>query len=646
MSRGSASTRPTTAAPGQGARVGALDGVRAVAVAAVIAYHEWPNSVRAGFLGVDLFMVLSGFLITGLLLDEHRRKGLIHLGAFWARRFRRLVPALVLMLAGVALWLRFVGPAALRPTVRLQGLAALLYVTNWKLIHDGVSYASLGSTPSPLLHLWSLAIEEQFYLVWPPIMVLALLLTKGRRWLIAVLATAGTAASMTLMAMWYTPGRDPLRLYYGTDTRAQAFLIGALAALAVRYLSAEQLARAVRIAGPAALGIVVGAFVFASSSNFLYRGGFGLFALVGAVAVAAATVPGPVTHVLNRGPLRSVGRVSYAIYLWHWPAIVLLTRSSVGFGGVALLALRAAVVTVATVLSWVVVERPYARLLPRRAVTYGPAVMATAAAVLVTLPTTQLVAYANVNINKAPPPQIVNAAPITTTLSGPTTTLPTTTTVLSGIGHLRPGTVMIIGDSGMVDESPALAAGFSAAGWRVVLAAWPAQGIASPYLGFWPHEWAPDINKYHPDLIVAMMGLWDMSYINSKGDAAYWTALDRAIAGLTSTGAKILWLSMLPGGKTPSRPPDQFYEQLPARYPGVIDYFDIQSSLAAPNGTWPRVVNGQLYRKPDAWHLCQAGAAALAHDVLSHLGYDSQTWDNGSWRTALQYNDPPGGCKA
>src|SRR4051812_25228329 len=148
-------------------RLGGLDGLRAVAVVAVVAYHLWPDRLPAGFLGVDLFMVLSGFLITGLLVDEHRRTGAIRLGAFWLRRVRRLVPALPPLLVVVAVWVRWPPPAALFPTVRGQGLASLLYVGNWKLVSDGTSYATLGQSPSPLLHLWSLAIEEQFYVVWP-----------------------------------------------------------------------------------------------------------------------------------------------------------------------------------------------------------------------------------------------------------------------------------------------------------------------------------------------------------------------------------------------------------------------------------------------------------------------------------------------
>jgi hypothetical protein len=204
--------------------------------------------------------------------------------------------------------------------------------------------------------------------------------------------------------------------------------------------------------------------------------------------------------------------------------------------------------------------------------------------------------------------------------------------------------VLIIGDSGMVDESPALSAGFSAAGWRVVMGAYPGEGLTSPNPSV-RSMWASFVVKYHPDLTVVMLGGWDMPFISQKGDAAYWAAIGDTVSKLTATGGRILWLSMLPGGTTPTRPPDRFYQQLPTRYPGLIDYFDIQSALAAPDGTWPRVVVGHLFRKPDDWHLCQDGAAALAHDILSHLGADGQSWNYGSWRASLLYNDPLGGCR-
>ncbi len=353
-------------------RNGALDGLRAVAVVAVVVYHLWPDALPAGFLGVDLFMVLSGFLITGLLLDDHGRHGRVRLRVFWARRFRRLVPALLVTLSAVALWVRFDGPRALEATVRGQGLAALLYVANWKLIVDGVSYAALAKPPSPLLHLWSLAVEEQFYLIWPLVVVALLRTGRGTHRLVALVASVGAIASAVCMAMLFSPDQDPLRLYYGTDTRAQTFLIGAVAAVFVRSSGLRRVRHLVPAGAVVALIGVLVAFVAADRSQFLYRGGFALFAIVAAVGVIGAFVGGPISLILDRAPLRLIGRTSYGIYLWHWPVIVLVSEDRVGFGGTRLLALRLGLVAAATTASWLLVERPSLRTRRARAAVLAP----------------------------------------------------------------------------------------------------------------------------------------------------------------------------------------------------------------------------------------------------------------------------------
>ncbi|HET9730382.1 MAG TPA: acyltransferase, partial [Acidimicrobiia bacterium] len=237
-----------------GARVGSLDGLRAVAVIAVVAYHLWPHALPSGFLGVDMFMVLSGFLITGLLLREHRATGTIRLGAFWGRRFRRLIPALMLMLAAVALFVYAFGPDTMARPVRVQGIAALLYVANWKLVLDGVSYGGQLAAHSPLVHLWSLGIEEQFYLLWPLVCFVLLRTQRGRQ-VAPFVAVAGAAASAVLMAVLYQRGTDTARLYYGTDTRAHAFLLGATSAFVLPRLRSRARA-ALSIAGPLAFGLL------------------------------------------------------------------------------------------------------------------------------------------------------------------------------------------------------------------------------------------------------------------------------------------------------------------------------------------------------------------------------------------------------
>jgi peptidoglycan/LPS O-acetylase OafA/YrhL len=190
----------------------------------------------SGFLGVDVFMVVSGFIVTNLLMRERDSTGRIRLGAFWGRRFRRLVPALMLLLVVVTCWVHVTGPDTLIPAVRSQGLSALFYATNWKLIASGVTYGGMLAANSPFVHLWSLAVEEQFYLCWPLLLVGVLALARGRRGPVIACTTLATLASAAWMAWLYVPGGDPSRVYYGTDTRAQAFLAGAVAALVAPLL--------------------------------------------------------------------------------------------------------------------------------------------------------------------------------------------------------------------------------------------------------------------------------------------------------------------------------------------------------------------------------------------------------------------------
>jgi peptidoglycan/LPS O-acetylase OafA/YrhL len=346
-----------------------LDGLRAIAVLGVIAYHLGFGWAEGGLLGVGVFFTLSGYLITDILLNQVNRGG-IKLKSFWLARARRLLPALFVMLIVVMAWVTVIGPH--QPgDFRTAALSAVGYVNNWWLVFHDVSYFARFAPPSPLNHLWSLSVEEQFYILWPFLLMLGIRFvpevkySTGVRFRLAGVTLAAAAASAILMAILYSPSLDPSRVYYGTDTRAIELLAGAALAMVwpsrgLRSNIAPQARR--MLDGAGLVGLVAIGLMFrrvSEFSPFLYRGGFTLLALATVLAVAAMAHPasrlGP---IVGCRPMRWIGERSYGIYLWHLPIIVLTTPEGAHGVDVLRAALQVAAIFGIAELSWRFVENP------------------------------------------------------------------------------------------------------------------------------------------------------------------------------------------------------------------------------------------------------------------------------------------------
>lgn len=346
-----------------------LDGLRAIAVLGVILYHLNFTWAEGGLLGVGVFFTLSGYLITDILLNQVNGGG-IELKSFWLARARRLLPALFLMLIVVTAWVTLIGPHQ-PPDFRSAALSAAAYFNNWWLIIHDVSYFERFAPPSPLNHLWSLSVEEQFYIAWPFLLMLGLRLVPeaarktGVRPRLAAVTAAAAIASGILMAILYSPSLDPSRVYYGTDTRALELLAGAT--LAMLWPSRRL---HTRIAAPArhtieaggVVGLIAIGLMFWRAdefSPFLYRGGFALLALASVLAVASLAHPasrlGP---IVGCRPMRWIGERSYGIYLWTLPIIVLTTPERAQGADLLRALLQVAAIMVVAELSWRYVENP------------------------------------------------------------------------------------------------------------------------------------------------------------------------------------------------------------------------------------------------------------------------------------------------
>lgn len=360
--------------------VPALDGVRGIAVAAVFVFHA--GQLVGGYLGVDMFFVLSGYLITSLLLVEGEHSGRIDLVRFWGRRARRLVPALAVMLTGVAAYAAFVAEPEELHRIRWDAVATMLYVANWREVFAHADYWALFTSPSPLDHTWSLAIEEQFYAIWPLVVVfagyVALWAHRRRRGargdydrsrlaptLLVVIGVL-LVVSLSLQA-WFLRAGQWNRVYYGTDTRASALLAGAVVAALYAWkgpVGRGMPRRVLEWVGITAAVFLAAAWIWMARDSILARhGGFAVCAVLAALVVTTVSDPdpGPMARVFAFRPFRGFGLISYGVYLFHWPIMVWLSPDRLGMAKLPAFVVQVTITTVLGYVSYRFIEQPIRR---------------------------------------------------------------------------------------------------------------------------------------------------------------------------------------------------------------------------------------------------------------------------------------------
>jgi peptidoglycan/LPS O-acetylase OafA/YrhL/lysophospholipase L1-like esterase len=616
----------------------ALDGVRAMAVVAVLLYHADVSWAGGGYLGVDAFFVLSGFLITSLLLAEWRDEGRIALSAFWARRARRLLPALFLVLAAVAAYGALMAAPLELEHLRNDGLSALGYVANWGQIFSHQSYFESFAAPSPLRHTWSLAIEEQFYLVWPLLVAGVLRWRRGSIRSLTAVTGVLLAASAAWMIVLYEPGIDPTRVYYGTDTRAQSLLMGALLALLLTRLR--------RPLGTKATGLLHGGALVAAlwigwiwahtseDAGWLYRGGFTLCALLVGIVIASVTrpMPGLLGALLSVRPLRWIGAISYGLYLWHWPLYVLISQERTGLDGMSLLAARLAATFATATVSFYVVERPIRRGALRRwpARVTAPATAGALATALVFTTGSAVAPMSEFAAADLGPPPTAPASPP---------------------GQTGPVRVMVVGDSVANSMGPGLERAAAANGLSVWNASVDGCGItqdvgerhvwgwetANPACSpGWRQRWPLQVGQFNPDVVVALLGTDDtfdrridgreITFDSPEGDDMTRNELQEAVAILSGSGARVVllttpynvlgWPRRVRVDRSTYNPAwvDRWNSSVRAvatRNPSTTTVVDLNRFLG-PEGKWGDMVDGVKVHTFDKMHLSPEGADLVA----------------------------------
>ena len=644
--------------PEHSSGIPALDGLRGIAVALVLVGHGGFPGMSGGFIGVDVFFVLSGFLITSLLLDEMGRSGRIGVAPFWIRRARRLLPALVLMVLTV------VAARGLLPDQSLDGLrddavAAFLWVANWRFVATRTDYFTQGA-PSPLQHTWSLGVEEQYYFLWPVLMIGVTLLLAERarrrfaratagevRLAMSAIAVVGALASaVAAVVLCSDDNRD--RVYFGTDTRAQALLIGSAAAALlvtdwpalnrgwclIRTRWGRRVARVLPLAGLTGLAA---AAHYATGSAGEFRHGLLTGVALSAVLVVAPVAleqRGAVARLLAWRPLTWLGAISYGVYLWHWPIFMAINGEHTGWTGIPLFAARCAATVAVAGGSWWLVEQPIRRWRPVAVplLPLAAASMVTAAAViLLVVP----VGPGSGLREPGLPPGVAAVAAVSPSppdWSHPRPRDPN-----------RPFTVSVFGDSigwtwmHYLPSTPGFAfLDHTVVGCSLVRGS-PYRYIGEtleqkPECDSWPIRWSKQVSRDQPDVALLVIGRWETvdrvnegrwTHIGDPTFDAYLNGeLERALDIVTGAGVRVV-VATVPysrGGETPDGrlyPEDQpdrvnqwntMLRTTVGHHRGV-SILDLNKKLC-PDGVYTAKVDGVRVRS-DGVHLTPEGVKWL-----------------------------------
>jgi peptidoglycan/LPS O-acetylase OafA/YrhL len=621
-----------------------LDGLRALAVIGVLAFHD--NRLNGGFLGVDLFFALSGFLITTLLIDELQRTNTVDLIGFWGRRLRRLLPAVMVLLVVVVVFFRLFADTGQWIIARSDVVWSQFYLANWHQIYSGSGYWDAFAAPSAFEHLWSLAIEEQFYLVWPVLVIVAWRIGRARG--LAALTSIGIVASFVAMLAIYSGG-DPTRVYMGTDTRSFSLLCGAFVALPpVRQFITTGIQKFRTIASglTVVLVFVLGLMWFTvdGQSEWLFRGGLFAHSIASALlAILVASSSSKFSLVFSWQPLAYIGRLSYALYLWHWPVFIFCTSERLDVSGLALTAIRLAITFALSIASYFLIEQPirhkvkWAHGAQGRKVFVATSLAAIVIWALITVPETT---------NKVNADALTSAAATTTSVP----IAPTTTTPQESLPPVT--SIYYLGDSVAYDMWPAIEAELNAANVTVHSGAFGGVGIVPTDANTTPlQSLAIELDRYAVDLLILQLSVWDAQQDGSKQQGA----LDDLVTFVTERKLRLVFVSFPSIAPDRSEPGQTSLEDkaraVANQSDGSIIYLD-QRSVLGEVFTLDIDGDGNPERKRDGIHVCPTGALRSAQWLIQELSTRFEGiappvddfWVTGEWANDSRYDSPPGAC--